>query len=69
VAFAFDKEDLNDISNIHLFNDEEGNKISREEFEEKYPELLLKVKKIMGIGNNVTKTQAKKPTPPNGTKK
>jgi hypothetical protein len=69
VAFVFDKDKLKDFSSLNVFNDEEDNRISREEFEEKYPELLLKVKKIMGIGNNVTKTQAKKPTPPNGTKK
>ncbi len=66
-AFIFDKEDLNDISNIHLFNDEEGNKISLDEFKEKYPELLLKVKQIMGVSNNTPKTQIKKPA--NGAKK
>lgn len=69
LAFIFNKDKLKDFSSISIFNDEEDNRISREEFEEKYPELLLKVKKIMGVGNNVTKTQAKKPTPPNGTKK
>lgn len=68
-AFIFDKDRLKDLSKIYFFADEEGNKISLDEFEEKYPELLLKVKQIMGVGNNVTKTQIKKPTPPNGTKK
>lgn len=69
LAFVFDKDELKDFSSHNVFNDEEGNRISREEFKEKYPELLSKVKQIMGIGNNVTKTQIKKPTPPNGTKK
>lgn len=69
LAFVFNKDTIKDLSKIYLFNDEEGNRISREEFEEKYPELLLKVKQIMGVGNNTPKTQIKKPTPPNGTKK
>ena len=60
LAFIFNKDILKDFSSISIFNDEEDNRISREEFEEKYPELLLKVKKIMGISNNVTKTQIKK---------
>ena len=67
LAFVFDKDTIKDLSKIYSFNDEEGNKISREEFEEKYPELLLKVKQIMGVGNNTPKTQIKKPA--SGVKK
>lgn len=68
-AFIFGKDDLPNFSEKHLFWDDKGETISFDDFKEKYPEILMKVKKIMGISESKPTVQKKKPTPMKSSKK